>query len=263
MLIGKRPRGHRYKDHQDNKDGSQDPFTVLKHCLHVVPEIQTASGGRLRTPYCTRPMAVDARQIEPHPLDGCVSFRPLSPPPPWRCHGTMVRRRGESAMRRKAMKTEGLHVVRPRAAGLDVHKMELTATVRLCEGEGEPVVDTRCFSTLASGLEEMAAWLAGHGVEAAVMEGLSAISGRPREPDCRSGRGRAAAPLCRQEHRRDGSDPGACHPIRHRGPGGAKRDDSSSTADGGRAAARRARSVRVYETATAGAVRRPVGTVSS
>ena len=69
------------------------------------------------------------------------------------------------------MKTEGLHVVRARAAGLDVHKMEITATVRLCEGEGEPVVETRCFGTLPSGLEAMVAWLEGHGVEAAVMEG--------------------------------------------------------------------------------------------
>ncbi len=48
------------------------------------------------------------------------------------------------------MKTEGLHVIRPRAAGLDVHKMEITTMVRLCEGEGEPVVETRCFSTLPS-----------------------------------------------------------------------------------------------------------------
>ena len=69
------------------------------------------------------------------------------------------------------MKTEGFHVVRPRAAGLDVHKMAITATVRLCEGDGEPVMETRCFSTLPNGLEEMAAWLVGHGVEAAVMEG--------------------------------------------------------------------------------------------
>ena len=69
------------------------------------------------------------------------------------------------------MKTEGLHVVRPRTAGLDVHKMETAATVRLCEGEGEPVVETRCFGTLPSGLDEMVAWLSGHGVEAAVMEG--------------------------------------------------------------------------------------------
>ena len=69
------------------------------------------------------------------------------------------------------MKTEGLHVVRPRAAGLDVHKMEITATVRICEGENEPVMETRCFSTLPSGLDEMVAWLSDHGVEAAVMEG--------------------------------------------------------------------------------------------
>ena len=48
----------------------------------------------------------------------------------------IVRRRGEIAKRRKAMKTEGKLVVRPRAAGLDVHRMVITATVRLCEGEG-------------------------------------------------------------------------------------------------------------------------------
>ena len=69
------------------------------------------------------------------------------------------------------MKTRGLHVVRPRAAGLDVHKMEITATVRLCEGGGEPVVETRCFGTLPSGLAAMVSWLNGHGVAAAVMEG--------------------------------------------------------------------------------------------
>ena len=79
------------------------------------------------------------------------------------------------------MKTEGLHVVRPRAAGLDVHKMEITATVRLCEGEGEPVVETCCFSTLPSGLEEMVAWLSGHGVEAAVMEGTGVYWQAPFE----------------------------------------------------------------------------------
>ena len=69
------------------------------------------------------------------------------------------------------MKTEGLHVVRPRAAGLDVHKMAITATVRICRGEGEPVMETRCFSTLPSALKQMVAWLSEHGIEAAVMEG--------------------------------------------------------------------------------------------
>ena len=79
------------------------------------------------------------------------------------------------------MKTEGMHVVRPRAAGLDVHKMEITATVRLCEGDGEPLMETRCFSTLPSGLEEMVAWLIGHGVEAAVMEGTGVYWQAPFE----------------------------------------------------------------------------------
>ena len=59
--------------------------------------------------------------------------------------------------------------------------MEITATVRLCEGEGEPVVETCCFSTLPSGLEEMVAWLSGHGVEAAVMEGTGVYWQAPFE----------------------------------------------------------------------------------
>ena len=76
---------------------------------------------------------------------------------------------------------EGMHVVRPRAAGLDVHKMEITATVRLCEGDGEPLMETRCFSTLPRGLEEMVAWLISHGVEAAVMEGTGVYWQAPFE----------------------------------------------------------------------------------
>ena len=47
----------------------------------------------------------------------------------------------------------------------------ITATVRLCEGGGEPGVETQVFATAPSGLGEMAGWLSGHGVGAAVMEG--------------------------------------------------------------------------------------------
>lgn len=144
----------------------QEAFRLIAHCccgrIEVAvsrtrerdfigdpfPNINCSSGGRLRTPCCARPLAVDARQIEPHPLGGCVSFRPPSPPPPRRDRKT---EEGDE---------DGMHVVRPRAAGLDVHKMEFTATVRLCEGEGEPAVETRCFSTLPS-LEEMVTWLTG------------------------------------------------------------------------------------------------------
>lgn len=70
------------------------------------------------------------------------------------------------------MMTDTLHVVHARAAGLDVHKMQITVSVRLCvPGAGEPQVDTRTFEALASGLDEMVRWLGERGVEAAVMEG--------------------------------------------------------------------------------------------
>ena len=44
------------------------------------------------------------------------------------------------------MVNDALHVVHPRAAGLDVHKMEITATVRLCDKPGEPFCETRSFN---------------------------------------------------------------------------------------------------------------------
>ena len=36
------------------------------------------------------------------------------------------------------LRTDDMHVVWPRAAGLDVHKMRITAAVRLCEAGGGP-----------------------------------------------------------------------------------------------------------------------------
>ena len=70
------------------------------------------------------------------------------------------------------MMTDTLHVVHARAAGLDVHKMQITVSVRVCvPGGGEAQVDTRTFEALASGLDEMVRWLRERGVEAAVMEG--------------------------------------------------------------------------------------------
>ena len=64
-----------------------------------------------------------------------------------------------------------LHAVHPRAAGFEVHRMEITATVRLCDGPGEPVCETGSFRALPPGLEELAGWLVGHAVSAAAMEG--------------------------------------------------------------------------------------------
>ena len=70
------------------------------------------------------------------------------------------------------MMTDTLHIVHARAAGLDVHKMQITASVRLCTpGAGEPQVETHTFEALASGLDAMVAWLRERAVDAAVMEG--------------------------------------------------------------------------------------------
>ena len=65
-----------------------------------------------------------------------------------------------------------MHVACPRAAGLDVHKMHVTASVRLCEpGGGAARTATRTFSALPHGLREMTDWLRSHEVTAAAMEG--------------------------------------------------------------------------------------------
>ena len=82
------------------------------------------------------------------------------------------------------MMTDTLHVVHARAAGLDVHKMQITASVRLCApGAGEPQVETRTFEALASGLDAMVAWLRARSVDAAVMEGTGIyVSGANAPP---------------------------------------------------------------------------------
>ena len=70
------------------------------------------------------------------------------------------------------MKTDNLHVVHARAAGLDIHKMQITASVRTCGSDGgESQLETRTFEALPSGLDEMVAWLLDREVDGAVMEG--------------------------------------------------------------------------------------------
>ena len=70
------------------------------------------------------------------------------------------------------MKTDNLHVIHPRAAGLDVHKMQITVSIRICTpGGGEPQLETRTFEALPSGIDEMVAWMLECEVDAAVMEG--------------------------------------------------------------------------------------------
>ncbi len=83
---------------------------------------------------------------------------------------------------RDTLCTDDMHVVCARAAGLDVHKMHVTATVRLCEaGSGPARTATREFSALPDGLRAMTEWLCGHGVTAAAMEGTGVYWKAPFE----------------------------------------------------------------------------------
>ena len=67
-------------------------------------------------------------------------------------------------------KHDDMEVRHAAAAGLDVHKMQVTATVRTHAGREAPVVETREFSALASGLLLLVQWLPGLRVSGAVME---------------------------------------------------------------------------------------------
>lgn len=69
------------------------------------------------------------------------------------------------------MMNDELCVVHPRAAGLDIHKANITATVRLAgPNVAEPRFETRMFNALASGLAALVDWLTGHRVGAAALE---------------------------------------------------------------------------------------------
>ena len=68
------------------------------------------------------------------------------------------------------LQPDEMHVVHPRAAGLDVHKMQITASVRLCQPGGVVASATREFSALPEGLAELTKWLQSHRVTAAAME---------------------------------------------------------------------------------------------
>ena len=80
------------------------------------------------------------------------------------------------------LRIDDMHVAHPRAAGLDVHKMHVTAAVRLCEAGGGPArTAVREFSALPDGLRAMTDWLRAHGVTAAAMEGTGVYWKAPFE----------------------------------------------------------------------------------
>ncbi|MGH9105556.1 MAG: IS110 family transposase [Acidimicrobiales bacterium] len=64
-----------------------------------------------------------------------------------------------------------MEIVVERIAGLDVHKDSVVACVRApASRKGQRRQEVRTFETVASGLAELAGWLAAEGVSQAVME---------------------------------------------------------------------------------------------
>lgn len=57
-----------------------------------------------------------------------------------------------------------------RVAGLDVHKAQVTAAVRVPDGEGGRLQDVAEFATTVRGLLGLRDWLAAHGVTHLAME---------------------------------------------------------------------------------------------
>ena len=79
-------------------------------------------------------------------------------------------------------RTDDMHVVSPGAAGLDVHKMQITAAVRICEAGGGPArVAVREFSALPNGLRAMTDWLLEHSVTVAALESTGVYWKAPLE----------------------------------------------------------------------------------
>ena len=73
-----------------------------------------------------------------------------------------------------------MHVAEPRAAGIDVHKMQLTVSLRLFQpGRAQALRMTQTFATHPRGLREMVGWLGEHAVGGAAMEGTGVYWEQP------------------------------------------------------------------------------------
>ena len=102
---------------------------------------------------------------------------------------------------------DDLNVVVPRAAGLDVHKMCITAAVRLFEvGSGLARTAVQEFSALPDGLRAMVAWLRAHrraqnlGARAGVAPGNNTSAGKRRSGRARKGNPTLRATLAECAH---------------------------------------------------------------
>jgi hypothetical protein len=63
-----------------------------------------------------------------------------------------------------------------RVAGLDVHKAQVTACVRIPDGEGQRVAHLAEFATTVAGLLALADWLRGYGVTHVAMEATGVLA---------------------------------------------------------------------------------------
>lgn len=86
--------------------------------------------------------------------------------------------------RNASVQTDLLHVVEPRVAGLDVQKLQVTASTRLCPPDGgESLGSTHEFRTTLGGLAEMNGWLREQGVKTAA-KGRTGIFWEPPGSPC-------------------------------------------------------------------------------
>ena len=76
---------------------------------------------------------------------------------------------------------DNFSIVHACAAGLDVHKMQITATIRRQPPSGVATTLTKVFSALPSGLSALCTWLQHHAVDAALMEGTGVYWQAPFE----------------------------------------------------------------------------------
>ena len=75
---------------------------------------------------------------------------------------------------------DAMHIIEPRAAGIDMHKMQLTVSVRLCEPvQPEGLSLTETVATDQRDLQAMTGWLGEHRVGWAAMEGTGILRKRP------------------------------------------------------------------------------------
>ena len=117
--------------------------------IEPVPKLSIGSGDR--TPECVRP-AVRAENVEKIETLHSALPRASNHRPHLRtCYHRLPHQQEAGDMENTA-KQDVMEVRHPVAAGLDVHKMQITASVRIWSGAAMPDIHTEVFNALASGL---------------------------------------------------------------------------------------------------------------